>query len=515
MSRVRRFLARGLRALAARVEAGQPSADLASQDSHPWEHPGLTPERLARLREASLAVHRVALELPPPSRPPNFGFAVNLAQTMTKWAAIVQAQGASVEVYPHPLDLSALNAPEWEDFDGEWADVHDGAGFLASSASRQGRVPVRRVPMDDVGLFAAWRGAWRGRRRELAVAACGSPGLRTEALFAYRGLYPYAAFARALGAHDALATASLPLAAYLSGRPYLACPVGGDLQIDCGRPDDVGLALLLSFAGARFLLVSNPHVVAHCRRLGLTNALFLPYPMDDSRYRPGEGRARRDWEAKLGPGVFVLSTARQDTAVKGQGESLVAELVRLARARPGLRFVFLSWGADADRLRGTLAAAGVADRCLLLPPVGKARLIDYYRSADLVLDTFVYGYYGATALEAAACGRPVVMRLRTAHYAPLYGGDVAPVENAEGPEAAAEAIRRLHDEPDLRHARGLGMRDWLARVHGEQTAGRVLFGLLRMAAEGIPAPAGLDRPLSDPLSPAEEEYHRRCLRPVP
>ena len=62
-------------------------------------------------------------------------------------------------------------------------------------------------------------------------------------------------------------------------------------------------------------------------------------------------------------------------------------------------------------------------------PVGKHQLIDYYRSCDIVLDHFVYGYYGTTALEAAGIGKPVVMKLRADQDAALYRGDVAHPSN--------------------------------------------------------------------------------------
>lgn len=91
---------------------------------------------------------------------------------------------------------------------------------------------------------------------------------------------------------------------------------------------------------------------------------------------------------------------------------------------------------------------------LLLPPVGKLRLIDYYRSCDIVLDQFVYGYYGATALEAASIGKPVVMKLNANQYDALYKGDVMPVFNASSPDEAVSALQTLINQPSLRREPG-------------------------------------------------------------
>jgi glycosyltransferase involved in cell wall biosynthesis len=150
---------------------------------------------------------------------------------------------------------------------------------------------------------------------------------------------------------------------------------------------------------------------------------------------------------------------------------------------------------------------------VLLEPVGKKRLIDYYRSCDVVLDHFVYGYYGATALEAAAIGKPVVMKLRADHYAPLYRGDVAPVEQAGTPEEVQTALLGLVDSADRRAERGREMRNWLVRNHGEQKTAPVMLALLQLAADKVRLPRGLDNPLTDPLSADERAYHERCRQP--
>jgi glycosyltransferase involved in cell wall biosynthesis len=210
--------------------------------------------------------------------------------------------------------------------------------------------------------------------------------------------------------------------------------------------------------------------------------------------------------------VYVLATARIDNAVKGNGASLAEVVTRVARARAEARFVFLSWGADAERLRGEYQARGLGRQVLFLPPVGKVRLIDYYRSCDVVLDQLVYGYYGGTGLEAAAVGKPIVMRIRPEHYAPLYRGDVAPVENCRDAGEVEAALLRLIDAPQRRRAAGNSLREWLVRTHGRERTVPLLRGLLRLAADRIPLPADLDNPLTDPETEAEAAYHAACQR---
>lgn len=478
----------------------------------PWRHPFLTGGNLRAFRTYSEAVWAFADDQARgDARPLSCAFVVNMAQNMYNWAKLVQSQGWQVELFPNVMDDSALNAPEWEEFDGEYGDVMDGRGFSQHHPGIPLQVPCSRVAMDGSALFQAQQQFVSGTRAPLLRLLAQTPQLRHEALFAYEGIYPYYGLARRLSAHDVSYAAGIPLGSYASGRPYCVLSVGGDLMFDCGRDDDFGSVMSLAFNAARFLLTSNPHTLGHARRLGFTNPVYLPYPMDDTAYCPAPGNARAAWEAQCGPGVYFLSSSRIDACVKGQGRDFLESVLAVCARHPQARFIFLAWGNDAAALAREVERAGRKDRILLLPPVGKRRLIDYYRSCDVVIDQFVYGYYGATALEAAATGKPVVMRLRENHYAPLYAGDVAPVENVTSLAEFADRAGRLACDAALRSASGAAMREWVVRTHGRERTVPLLMSLLRLAARGTALPAEIESPLLAPLSAEEITYHEGCI----
>jgi glycosyltransferase involved in cell wall biosynthesis len=507
----------GLDRLLSRQRTVEPApAPRASVDRHPWDHPFLTHTNIAAFREYSESVWQIALAHEAGAQKPlRCAFSVNMAQNMYKWACIAQRHGATAELFLHPQDQSALNQPEWEECDAEFADVMDGAALREVHSSLATRVPVHRIPPGDSGMLAAAMAFDRGDRSALLAAMQQAPGLRHEVFTAYSGFYPYFDWAKALSRFDTIYTASAPFAAYGSGRPYCAFSVGGDLQYDCGRTDDLGRAMLLAFNAARFLFASNPHTLGHSRRLGLHNGVYLPYPMDSDRYCPGHGDARAEWTARYGEGIYVLTTARLDPSVKGHTAELIEALVAAARAQPRLRFLFLAWGTGVEAFRRHIDESGMQHQFIVLPPVGKLRLIDYYRSCDVVLDQFVYGYYGATALEAASTGKPVVMKLRRDHYDPLYRGDVMPAINTATPDAVREALIALATSRDHRAATGDAMRAWLLRNHGEQRTGPLMLALLRYAADRSMLPDELLSPLRAPLSEAERAYHEACMVPSP
>ena len=65
-------------------------------------------------------------------------------------------------------------------------------------------------------------------------------------------------------------------------------------------------------------------------------------------------------------------------------------------------------GAEVARLMELAAALGVSERVMLFPPLPQARLADVYAAADLVLVPSRSESFGLVALEAQACGTPVV-----------------------------------------------------------------------------------------------------------
>lgn len=88
-------------------------------------------------------------------------------------------------------------------------------------------------------------------------------------------------------------------------------------------------------------------------------------------------------------------------------------LLRAAALLPGLR-VLVAGGASGsglaapDGLARLAADLGMADRVIFLPPQSREQLVNVYRAADLVAVPSYSESFGLVAVEAQACGVPVV-----------------------------------------------------------------------------------------------------------
>ena len=227
---------------------------------------------------------------------------------------------------------------------------------------------------------------------------------------------PFLPTLEALSGYDALLVSQFPYLGMFSGRPYLFGQNGGEIWFEAARNDEVGIITRRGIENAYAILVSNPITLAHARRYGMRNLLYVPWSLDEEIYQPGDAQAARaEWEREIGGDFFVLSSMRIDKHWKGAHHALDG-FAKFAAKVPGARLVVLSWGDDLEAAKAALEERNLSDRVLALPIVGKRRLVKYLQAADVVIEQFVLGYYGGSGLEAMACGKPVIMRLERDQY---------------------------------------------------------------------------------------------------
>lgn len=179
--------------------------------------------------------------------------------------------------------------------------------------------------------------------------------------------------------------------------------------------------------------------------------------VDLATFTPGDRQAAR---AALG-----IDQRERVIAFVGRIQPLKAPdvLLRAAAELPGVR-VLIAGGpsgsglANPDGLVRLAADLGITDRVTFLPPQSRERLVEVYRAADVVAVPSYAESFGLVAVEAQACGTPVV--------AAAVGG--LPVAVADG---VSGALVRTHDAGDWATAlrgvldRGPGALSGAAHAH--------------------------------------------------
>jgi len=192
--------------------------------------------------------------------------------------------------------------------------------------------------------------------------------------------------------------------------------------------------------------------------------------VDLDRFRPGDKAASR---ARLGlpiDGDVVLFVGRIQP-LKAP-DVLLRAISRMLQKSPQRRkeltvaVVGGPSGADSlypDHLSGLAASLRLSDLVRFAPPAHHDELVHWYRAADVVVVPSYNESFGLVAIEAQACGTPVVAAavggLRTA----VAGNVSGLLVEGHDPLDYADAIGRLLDDDLLRHSLGRG-----ALAHAQQ-----------------------------------------------
>jgi D-inositol-3-phosphate glycosyltransferase len=212
------------------------------------------------------------------------------------------------------------------------------------------------------------------------------------------------------------------------------------------------------------------------------NVYVVTPGVDLKRFTPGNGRAAARRALDIAPDAIMLTFVGRIQPHKGP-EVLVRAIAEMVSHTPHLRSklaLVIIGGAsgnkstEPDRLRNLARFLGVQDLVHFKPPVAREELPQWYRASDLVCVPSYSESFGLVALEAQACGTPVVATavggLRTAVADGISGSLV----DGHDPKAWSAVISRLISEPQRRVLLSIGAVDHASHFGWETTARRTL-----------------------------------------
>ncbi|HET9498932.1 MAG TPA: D-inositol-3-phosphate glycosyltransferase [Marmoricola sp.] len=217
---------------------------------------------------------------------------------------------------------------------------------------------------------------------------------------------------------------------------------------------------------------------------GVDLGLFRPRPPQEARSRLG---LPADGDVLLFVGRIQPLKA-PDVLLRA-----AAELLRRDPARRSRLMVAVVGGPSGSGLEhpsalSDLAASlGIADVVRFVPPVSRADLVDWYAAASLVCVPSYNESFGLVAVEAQACGTPVVAAEVGGLTTAIADGRSGFLVGGHDPADYARVIERILAEPALRERLSRGARAQAAGFSWEHTADATLgvYGeaVRRMRAE--------------------------------
>jgi D-inositol-3-phosphate glycosyltransferase len=224
----------------------------------------------------------------------------------------------------------------------------------------------------------------------------------------------------------------------------------GEIQAGDGRPSRTGYERALGRAVDQ-VVAQTQDEVRGLVRIGVprTQLTVVPAGVDSIRFSPEGPAVERDPERPR-----ILSVGRL-VEHKGFGD-----VIQAMRWVPGAEVVVvggphpdqLPADPGARRLRALAEKLNVADRFRLVGRVPAADMPKWYRSADLLVAAPWQEEFETSALEAMACGVPIVGTAMGGLNETIVDGLTGDLVPARDPRALGGALRRLVNDKVRRFA---------------------------------------------------------------
>ncbi|MCY0928836.1 D-inositol-3-phosphate glycosyltransferase [Streptomyces sp. H27-H1] len=201
--------------------------------------------------------------------------------------------------------------------------------------------------------------------------------------------------------------------------------------------------------------------------------------VDLDTFHPGDGKAAARARLGLPTRAFIPLYAGRIQPLKGP-DVLVGAVAELLRTAPALRGRLVvpvvgghSGAGPSSGIPDLARELGVADVLRCLPPVPQQELADWYRAADVLVMPSRSESFGLVALEAQACGTPVLAAAVGGLPTAVWDGVTGVLVPGHDPVDYACGLRWFAEHPEaaesmgeaaVRHARGLSWRAAAART---------------------------------------------------
>lgn len=189
-------------------------------------------------------------------------------------------------------------------------------------------------------------------------------------------------------------------------------------------------------------------------------------------------RDRSRKELGIAPGRFHVVFAGRMQRLKGPHVLVkAAAILRAERPDIDLQLSFLGSRSGNDRydLQALINDSGLSTRATIHPPVDSAKLADWYRSASVVAVPSSSESFGLVALEAQACGTPVIATNVGGLPRAVSDGRTGLLVDGRSPKLWAEAVASLHDFGETRIDMGRAASVFAGAFGWERTAAHTVM----------------------------------------
>ncbi len=294
-------------------------------------------------------------------------------------------------------------------------------------------------------------------------------------------LYPY--FSRELDSCDFVVTTGVPgvLACYAADVPYVFIPHGQDARDavgagECIHSDSTRELLAKAIANAILCGSQGSNMNEILQKLcGKRKVATLPKMVNSEVYCSKQVEPdfpflpdRVNSILQQNDRIVLLMYSRYSDRWKGTGV-FVEAFSNIAKKHPGRFFLITSgWGEDLQKYQDVISSDPDLDECVycLEGALSKGYLRKLLNCVDVAVDQFLLGWYGSTFVEAAACGRMVLINLDRKRWNEYVEMEFPPVKDCSSVDKIEEVLESLAQGKVDPRQEGAEFERWIRRNHG-------------------------------------------------
>jgi D-inositol-3-phosphate glycosyltransferase len=218
----------------------------------------------------------------------------------------------------------------------------------------------------------------------------------------------------------------------------------------------------------------------------------IPCGVDLTLFQPGD---RDEARAKLGlSGDVILFVGRMDPV---KGLDLLLRAVALLAHRPTLKLVVVGGSGTEDEMKRSqalVARLGIEGQVDFRGSVAQEELPSFYQAADVCVVPSHYESFGLVAIEAFACGTPVIGSMVGGLPTVIRDGENGLLVPWRQPSEFAERIDLILGDQTLRESLSENARPSVMKYGWDAVAARITSVYDDVTLARQPALASQDRP---------------------
>ena len=221
---------------------------------------------------------------------------------------------------------------------------------------------------------------------------------------------------------------------------------------------------------------------------GVDLSLFRPVPQNEARQLLGLPAGRRVvlFVGRIEPLKGIDTLLRAMAVLASDGASKQEDLsVIIVGGAPGAGAAQVR--SELERLQRLQAELGIEHLVTFMGAQNQDTLVYYYSAANVTVVPSHYESFGMVALEAMACGTPVIASKVGGLAFTVQDGETGFLVPDRDPELLAAKIRSLLDDDGLRRRLGRQAEQWADRFGWPAVADQILdvYGQVHSTAEQL------------------------------